>query len=205
MEVRDGNSWRKRRARIVCGPLLITSMDRAYNKDTTTNGDFGVENDDDFLPSRAGGLRGSCSSVYNIERLRVARWWHWVIVLMFAPTLGGVRFSGGCWVARGPLSPSVKLLTYRYCCSMKRRRSNSSSSSRSGDNVKTLAMVSQSLHYPTAAFDAFDTLSPGSEKGEDMKGGNGNNCKRLLGETRVCRTPSTNKAIIEDTTAEFFL
>ncbi len=203
MEIRAGNAWRRRRrTRIVCGPSVITSMDRAYNKDTTSD-DFGVENDDDFLPSRAGSLRG-CSSVYNIERLRVARWWHWVIVLIFAPTLDGVGFSGGCWVARGPLSSSVKLLTYRYCRSM-RRRSSSSRSSRSGDNVKTLAVMSQSLHYSTAAFDAFDafdTLSPGSGK-EEMKGGNGDR-KRLLGEIWVC-APSTNKAIIEDTVKFYFV
>ncbi len=182
MEVRDGNTWRKRRTRVVCGPSVITSMrnNRVY-KDTAS-GDFGVENDDDdFLPPRAC-LRGS-SSVYNIERLRVARWLCWIMVLLiFVFTLDGVPgFSGSCLVAHGPLSSSsVKLLAYKYCFSTRKK------GSRNRDNIKTLTVILSSVNnLVDAAFDAFDTLPTGSGKKEEMKGGK-DDSKQLLGEIQVC-------------------
>ncbi len=193
MAVRDGNAWRRRRTRIVCGLSVTKSIDGTYNK-ATTGGDFGIKSDDDFPPGRAG-LRGCCSSVYSSERHRVARWWYGIIVLIFATILHGVvGFSGGCSVAHGLLSSSsspVKPLTYRYCCSMKERRKRSSCyrcRGRNGENIiKTLAVMSSSLNFSMDAFDAFDTLPPGSGKEEETKGGAEDyDHKRLLGVVRVC-------------------
>ncbi len=185
MEVRDGNAWRKRGTWVARGPSVITSMrDNRVYKDTAS-GDFCVENDDDdFLPPRAC-LRGSFS-VYNIERLRVVMWLCWIMVLLiFAFTLDGVAgFSGGCSVARGPLSSSsVKLLTYKYCFSTRKKRTNPSR-----DNMKTLTVILSSINnLVDAAFDAFETLPTSSGKKEEMKGGN-DDSKQLLAEIQVCTT-----------------